>query len=125
MTSPFNSLEAAVIKAIADQYPMQKSAILAQFDAASVVSRENSGGGFFVDLKVDRAKAEPVVVASPIGYVFARISGFKHPMEFLVFVKDSYATLLEGYCQGDDETSSVDFATVEFTLFDLSSVGEM
>ena len=121
MISPFNSLESAVLKAIAEQYPEQKSAILAQFNAASVVARENTEGGFFVDLEVDQENTEPVTASSPIGYVFADISGFMCPMCFHVSLKQGYAELFEGYCQGDDDTLTVDFEEVEFTVCDFTS----
>ena len=94
--SAFNVFERDALEAVAAQFPRQQDALLAQFRAARVTSRENSGAGFFTRFEVDRLKAEPVSLESPAGDVWADVSGFQDPINFLMFLRDGYAVMLEG-----------------------------
>ncbi len=111
----FHHLEAAVLDAIAGQYPQQRNELLAQFQAARVIGRHNSGAGFFTNLEIERQKAAPVTVPRVIGNVWADIDGFEAPMTFLVFTEDGYAKTLEGATCGDG-TENVDFSRAQCRL---------
>lgn len=80
----FNPFERDALEAVAAQFPHQQDALLAQFRAARVTSRENSGAGFFTRFEVNRLKAEPVSLTSPAGNVWADVSGFQDQMTFLI-----------------------------------------
>lgn len=113
--SSLNDLERAVLSEIFSQLPEVRAALEAQIGAARITERWNSGGGFFVDFKVDRNAAPPAATERVIGNVWAEIEGFEQPMTFLVFMVDGYVDCLEGASVGDD-TTGVDFAGRTFSI---------
>lgn len=112
----FYELEAAVLDAIALQYPTHVHDLRTQFQNAHVISRHNSGAGFFTHFEVARRKAPAVMVLGPIGNVNARLDEIVVPMTFLVFTNDGYAKMLEGALAGDDGTTHIDFSKVQYRL---------
>lgn len=46
-------------------------------------------------------------------------------MCFLVFLKDGWVSLIEGYCHGDVSTVGLDFSRVEFELRPWSKAAEL
>jgi len=115
MSGRLNDLEVAALAAIAGQYPEQEAGLLAQIQAARIVTRENTGAGFFAHLSVDRGSTKPVFLRSPVGDVMADIDGFQVPMGFLVFLDEGYICTLEGFAI-DDDTSRTDFNQVRFSM---------
>jgi hypothetical protein len=86
-----------------------------QADMARVVARENTGAGFFTTFQVDaeqRLEGLPV----PVGDVVIRIDGLDHGMGFLLWIKNGVIHELEGYAQGDEDTSKLNFGTVGFAI---------
>jgi hypothetical protein len=90
----------------------------AQLAAATVVSRKNTGAGFYADLTVDRSIASPVAIERVVGEVWASIDGFAGPMTFLLFVEDGYAVCLEG-ATVDDSTVDIDLGALKFKIMQL------
>ncbi|HEX3863138.1 MAG TPA: hypothetical protein VHY35_15740 [Stellaceae bacterium] len=115
-TTALNQLERAVLQAVAVQYPEAAAALQRQFQIATCIKRENTGVGFFTTLAIDRHKAPPVALRSPIGDVYSDVHGLTHPVGFLVFLRDGYATLLEGYTVAGDSTVDMAFDQIAFSL---------
>ncbi len=110
MTSGFTALEKT-----ARQYPAHCAGLEAQFIAAKVLSRENTGAGFYTRFIVDRTTVPAVSCDRVIGQVCADIDGFNSPMAFLLFTIEGYANCLEAAAI-DDSTTGIDFSTVKFKL---------
>lgn len=111
------SLERAVLRKICGQYPAQRAILEAQIASATVLSRDNSGAGFFTNLAVERAKAPALGGEQVRGNVWVQIDGFDQPATFLLFFKDGYADFLEGATVGDN-TEGVDFAAITFSILE-------
>jgi hypothetical protein len=114
-TSEFNALERAALNEIANQYPVQCAGLKAQFTAAKVQSRENTGAGFYTWFAVDRTMVAAVSCDRIIGYAGTNIEGFDTPMTFLLFTTDGYADCLEG-ASVTDCTTGIDFSAIKFEL---------
>jgi len=109
-----NELEKAVLEEIVRQAPDDlRGALKEQVEGAELISRENTGQGFFTTLKP--GKVSTTIKPSPVGDVLANIEGFAQPMTFLLFLKDGAIRMLEGAAILD-ETASVDFSNVRFTI---------
>lgn len=111
------NLEKAVLRQICGQYPAQGAILEAQIASATVLSRENSGAGFFTNMAVDRSKAPALAGEGVLGNVWVQIDDFNQPMIFLLFLEDGYADCLEG-ATVDDNTEGVDFAAVTFSILE-------
>jgi hypothetical protein len=105
----FYHLEQWVLQRIAAEYPDIAVDLLEQFDAATIVSRENTGHGFFTNFTVDRTAAKPVACERVIGNLWAKVEGMEDTMNFLVFLEDGFARMLEG-AGIDDDVSEIDFS---------------
>ena len=82
-------------------------------------SRENTGGGFFVDLEVPLDVEDVIGEKGPFGKsVYIGIEGLEYGLGAILFVKDGRLSLLEGYAVGAEDTSSIDFTAVEFALIE-------
>ena len=108
-----NMLEAAVLREMCKQVPEDAVALGLQIDEAVVVSRDNTGAGFYSNLKVVGAAGS--VKSKIIANVFARIDGLKNPMSFALFIKEGVINVLEGAAV-DDSTVGLDFSKVKFRL---------
>ncbi len=79
-----NELEKAVLEQMVRQVPDDVGLLLReQIDGAEVVSRRNSGVGFFTDLKVEKISGP--ILLSPITGVGADIEGFAESIVFVLF----------------------------------------
>ena len=107
----FSSFEMSALAEFADIYDEQVSGLAAQLEAVQFVKRTNTGKGFFTDLAVDRSIA-PVRCQSPIGGLTARPGGMVEGIDLLLFLKDGYVSLLEGFSVAGEDTSSMDFASL-------------
>lgn len=80
---------------------------------ASVVSRKNTGAGFYTKLKVKQV-SKPIE-AKVIGNVCADIEGFDQPMLFLLFLRDGVIHQMEG-ATIDDSMVDIDFSKARFLI---------
>jgi hypothetical protein len=108
-------LERAALRALGNAYEPEFPGLLAQLAIAKPSKRENTGGGFFTDIEVDRKAAAPLSGRSPIDNHFTDIEGMIYPLGLLLFHEDGFVCLLEGYAVGGDDTSAIDFTSVGFS----------
>jgi hypothetical protein len=112
--SHLNELEKAVLQQMLQHVPADLVPLLReQIDSASLVSRKNTGAGFYTELRIGRV-SEPIEVRV-IESVYANIEGFDCPMVFLLFARDGVIHQLEG-AASVDSTVGVDFSAVRFTI---------
>ncbi len=90
----------------------------AQLAGAMVLSRKNTGAGFYTDFSVPRLAAPVIMPERMIGEVWAKIEGFMDPMTFLIFIEDGYACCLEGAAVRDN-TVSIDLAALKFEILPI------
>ncbi|MFZ2159219.1 MAG: hypothetical protein WAV72_24295 [Bradyrhizobium sp.] len=113
MTS-LNELEKSVLQTLIQKVPANLAPLLkSQIDNASVVSRENTGAGFYTEL--DAGDVSQPVDAKVIQGVSAEIEGFEQPMLFLLFLRDGAIHTLEGAAI-TDSTVGIDFSEVRFRV---------
>lgn len=105
----FYPLERWVLQRIASEYPSIAEDLLGQFQAATLISRRNSGVGFFTNFSVDRERARPVASERVIGNLWVQVEAMRQPMTFLLFMEDGFACMLEG-AGVDDDASEIDFS---------------
>ena len=112
MDSP-SRLELAVMRAIAAQAPEHSATINQQIDLARVATRENTGAGFFTTFHIaDAPRLDGL--GPPVGWVTATVVGLSHGLGFVLWVRDGVIHQLEGYAQGAEDTSGLDFERIEF-----------
>ena len=99
----FTELESTALSEIVKQEPV----LAPQLAVATVLGRENTGGGFLTTLGVDRSVARAVDGERALGNVWLDVEGFENPMTFLVFMEDGYLACLEG-ATIEDRTDHVD-----------------
>ncbi|TPG21058.1 hypothetical protein EAH87_06925 [Sphingomonas koreensis] len=117
--STFTPLERAALNAIVRETPEFRTALERQISSAKVQSRENTGGGFFVDLEVHLDIEGVIGDKGPFGKsVYIGVEGLEYGLGAILFVKDGRLSLLEGYAVGAEDTSSVDFTDVEFAIIE-------
>lgn len=110
-------LERTALDAILDEVVIGRAAIKHQLDHAEVLSRENTGGGFFTALVVPDSLESLDGKVEPLGGgVWLGIDGFEHGLGVILHFEDGRANLLEGYAVGGDDTSATDFTNVGFAL---------
>jgi hypothetical protein len=120
MTEP-TSLEKAVLSAIVDQLDSpHKESLAQQIAKASVISRKNTGGGFYTDFEIGNGQYSPLPDLRN-QMVVAHIEGLQHGMGFILWVKDGHLSFMEGYSYGGEATAPLNFETVRFELFDLKN----
>ncbi len=110
----FSPLERAALEAFVDTYEGEYPGLAAQLAIVRPIKRENTGGGFFTDLQVDRHAVAPLTGASPINHFVVDVDGMRYPIGLLMFHEEGYVRLLEGYAVGGDDTLPIDFTTVRF-----------
>jgi hypothetical protein len=103
-------LEHAVLDVLASQ--IGNPALARQLASARVVSRENTGAGFYTTFSVD-AEERLDGLNSPIGNVGAGIDGLELGMGFVLWVEAGVVQELEG-CSYEEDTSGIDFERVGF-----------
>ena len=115
------SLEAAAIRAIMDEASEWSDTLARQLQLVQVLSRENTGGGFFTDLRVPE-DAPGIHGPSYFGQnVHAAIRGLSHGIGLILFLRDGRMDLLEGYAVAGEDTSPIDFEHVDFRITDEPS----
>ena len=112
-------LEVAALRSIFSETPELADGLERQLAVAVVTKRENSGVGFFTDLAIPE-EAPRVASASVLGYeTHAHVKGIEHFLGFVLFVRDGRMSLLEGYSFGDDSTTGLDLAALDFEVFKM------
>lgn len=114
-------LETAVLQEHCRQLgPQDAAALEMQIQRVAVLRRENTGAGFFTYLSTVK-DASPPITADPRGcYVTAKINGVENALGFILWVKDGYVDVLEGYTMALPGTSGIDFTSIDFELGSLS-----
>lgn len=108
-------LELAAGASLAAQVaPMESGALVAQLKAATVTSRTFTGLGFFTEFEVDRALAAIDVAESPCGWVCSQVGPAPHRLEFMIYLKDGYAFMIEAFSMGEGY-GDLDLLTAAFT----------
>lgn len=93
-----SALEMAVALLLAEQVsPDDSQALIAQLKTAEVSAREFTGVGFYTEFSVDRALPPAVVTVSPGGWVRSELGPDAYPLEFMLYVEDGYAVMIEAY----------------------------
>jgi hypothetical protein len=113
----FTDLELAALKSIFSETPELASELERQLTAATVVERENNGGGFFTTISVapDAPKASSPKV---LGYeTQARVAGLEYGLGFVLFMEDGRLHLLEGYAWGPESTAGFDLTDLKFEVY--------
>lgn len=115
----FTPLERTAFNAILDEMVESRRAVEDQLLHAKVLSRENTGGGFFVNIE-SAADAERLGQrTAPLGQnVWIGVAGLEHGLGVILHFKEGGVTLLEGYAVGVEDTSSIDFTHVPFALIE-------
>jgi len=102
----FNSLEQAVFHAIWREHLADREALKVQLATATLLSRKNTGVGFYTDFRVERCCP---ITGDRMRYgPAAKIEGLHLGMGFILWLSEGYADSLEGY--------SYDESTVEIAL---------
>lgn len=114
MALELTQLERAALDSFGSTYALEAEGLAAHLRHAVVASRENTGGGFFADLTIDRNRARPVICPSPLDNLMVRIDGMVGELELLLFFKDGYAYLLEAYSIQGEDTIAIDFESAAF-----------
>jgi hypothetical protein len=114
--SPFTPLERAVLDAICDKHPADRSALEAQLSTAILTNRENTGCGFFTHFVVDKSSSGPIGGERLRDGPPAQVEGVKHGMGFILWFEEGYADCLEGYAFGDDSTAELPLETLCFKI---------
>lgn len=68
---------------------------------AVVLSRENTGAGFYTRFSIERTYQTPIEGERQRRGPEVRIDGLEHGMGFILWLKEGYADCLEGYCYGE------------------------
>lgn len=113
----FTPLERTALEAIFAEAGQRGSMLERQLLSAKVVSRENTGGGFFAELWVDPDAEPSDLKTSSLGQnVWLGIDGLNHGLGAILHYTNGRANLLEGYAVGPEDTSPIDFARVRFAI---------
>lgn len=81
-----------------------------QYERAVVVSEEDTGVGFFICYQVDSTIriGEGFEATFHIGDIDGEVDGMDGAVGFVLFIKDGYLTMLEGYTNGIDKWPEMD-----------------
>lgn len=87
-----------------------------QYERAVIISEEDTGVGFFIRYQVDSAIriGEEFKTTFQIGDIDGEIDGINGAVGFVLFIKDGYLTMLEGYTNCIDKWPETD---AEIKLF--------
>jgi|SRR5713226_7151761 len=102
--SDFTTLERAVLAAICDKYSEDRSALEAQLSTATLLSRENTGAGFYTRFAVDHASSRAIGGMRLRNGPETKIEGLEHGMGFILWLREGYADCLEGYSYAESTT---------------------
>lgn len=110
-----SALEMAAAVVLAKQVsPGGSHTLIEQLKTAEVSGRKFTGAGFYTEFSVDRALPPAVVTVSPGGWVRSEVGLDAYPLEFMLYVKDGYAEMIEAYSYFDGY-GDIDLLTASFT----------
>lgn len=99
----FEQFEREVMEFIAKEKPQFEAKIMAQYEKCRVTSREFTGHGFFTDFEItDPADSFGDGICDPFGSLYIDLPGVKHGAGFVLFVKNGFISMLEGFVYGDE-----------------------
>jgi hypothetical protein len=111
------ALELAVLRDLCRQLPSDdRAALEEQINGISVLSRKNTGGGFYTHFAVGKKMTQPIKVDVKKYHVSATINGVDDALGFLLWLKDGYVDFLEGFTLALDSTEDLDLAALRFEL---------
>lgn len=86
------------------------SLLRAQYERAAIISEEDTGVGFYIRYQVDSALriGEEFKNTFQLGDIDGELDGIDGAVGFVLFIKDGYLTMLEGYTNGIDKWPEVD-----------------
>jgi hypothetical protein len=111
----FTKLEAAVLRAICEMHLSDRAALEAQLSTAALISRENTGAGFYTNFVVEPSASAAIAGERLRNGPEARIEGLQHGMGFILWLTEGYASSLEGYSY-EESTIGVDLEQVGFEM---------
>jgi hypothetical protein len=115
--TPVTSLEQTALAAIIAEAVEHRVSLEEQLRRVVVVSRENTGGGFFTEMRVSCGAENFAMDAARLGLnVWISVEGLEYGLGMILHLKNGYANLLEGYAVGPEDTSGIDFTHVRFAL---------
>lgn len=115
MTSGLSPLELAAAMVCARQIGVNGGETLVlQLESARVTKREFTGYGFYTEFVVDNGLVAEPVIASPGGWVRSHVGPDAYPLDFLLYVRDGRADMIEAYSHGDG-CGDLDLLTAHFT----------
>lgn len=112
--SKLTALELAVAEAIAREYPEAMEALLGQLQNAVVTNRDFTGVGFFTEFEVPKDAPPAKDVIGPVGNIRSLVGPERYPLEFMLYVREGYAEMIEAY-SFEDGYGDLDLLTAEFT----------
>jgi hypothetical protein len=113
--SNLTPFERAVLQAICERHLTDRMVLEAQLSTATVLSRENTGAGFYTYFTVERSSSPAIGGERLRSGPAARVVGLEHGMGFILWLKEGYADCLEGYCYGES-TTGIAFDQVGFEI---------
>jgi hypothetical protein len=113
--SCFTPLERAVLTAICDMYSSDRAALEAQLLTATLLSRENTGAGFYTRFAVERDSSVALTGERTRPGPETKIDGLHQGMGFILWLKEGYADCLEGYSYSES-TTSISLEAVGFEI---------
>ena len=112
---PLSALEIAAAVVLAEQVsPTESEALVEQLKSAEVSSREFTGVGFYTVFNVDRTLPPALVTTSPAGWVRSEVGPDAYPLEFMLYVRNGYAEMIEAY-SFDEGYGDLDILNAPFT----------
>jgi len=78
--------------------PLDRAALEGQLSTAIVLSRENTGAGFYTRFSIERSSHTAIEGERLRRGPAAKIDGLEHGMGFILWLTEGYADCLEGYC---------------------------
>ncbi len=86
------------------------STLRKQYETAVIVSEEDTGVGFFICYQVDSTIriGEEFKATFQIGDIDGEVDGIDGAVGFVLFIKDGYLTMLEGYTNVIDKWPEMD-----------------
>jgi hypothetical protein len=108
-----NKLERSVLEEMCFRSTDEAHALKNQIENARVLSRKNTGFGFFTYLETNYSV--DLINSDTISNVFGKIEGMENPISFVLFIKRGCIHMLEG-ASIDDKTTEIDFSKCAFEI---------
>lgn len=109
-------LERTALDGILSELGDGRAAIEEQVLHASVLSRENTGGGFFTELQL-RGEIPASFHGEHLGRdIWISVEGMSYGLGMILHLRREKVPLLEGYAVAPENTTPIDFEHVRFAL---------